>query len=234
MTYSPTRSDNAMRRILSVMQPMAKSLNMPPDWIQLLAECVQLRRWTTGEILQIEGDAPRAMYIILSGRMKIIRISAQGREQVLHVAGPGDHVNMVPLIDEGPCPATVQTLSEVEALVCTLDAFQNLLKQEPKLAQVMMKDLARRQRQLVRLVDDLALHTVQSRVARLLLERAEALEHGESVTPLTQNEMASRVGTVREMIARTLKTFADLGIIEVDAGRITILDRAQLVTRSEE
>jgi CRP/FNR family transcriptional regulator len=92
----------------------------------------------------------------------------------------------------------------------------------------MMKDLARRQRHLVRLVDELALHTVQSRLIRLLLDRAESAERGEELVSLTQTEMASQVGTVREMVGRTLKILEGLGLIGLEAGKITVLDRAGL------
>lgn len=97
----------------------------------------------------------------------------------------------------------------------------------------MMKDLARRQRHLVRLVDELALHTVQSRLIRLRPHRAESAERGEELVSLTQTEMASQVGTVREMVGRTLKILEGLGLIGLEAGKITVLDRAGLESRAE-
>jgi len=121
----------------------------------------------------------------------------------------------------------------VDTLVCTVEAFGALLAREPRLALIMMKDLARRQRHLVRLVDELALHTVQSRLIRLLLDRAESAERGEEVVTLTQTEMASQVGTVREMVGRTLKILEGLGLIGLEAGKITVLDRAGLESRAE-
>ncbi|MBV9787440.1 MAG: winged helix-turn-helix domain-containing protein, partial [Chloroflexi bacterium] len=88
-------------------------------------------------------------------------------------------------------------------------------------------------RHLVNLVDELSLHTVQGRLARLLLEQAAAAERGEVVPALTQAEMAAQLGTVREMVARTLKSFEVLGLLRMERGAITVLDRAGLATQAE-
>ncbi|MEO6063666.1 MAG: Crp/Fnr family transcriptional regulator [Thermoflexales bacterium] len=219
--------------LLKLMKPMASALALPEEWVHLLVEATTVGRFSAGQIIQIEGDNAEAMYVMLRGRVKIFRMSKGGREQVIHVAGPGDHINLVPIIDGGPCPASLEALSDVELLVCSAPAFQALLDREPRLAMIMMKDLARRQRRLVRLVDELALHTVQGRLIRLILDRAESAERGDAVVPLTQTEMASQIGTVREMVARTLKTLEGLGLIGLESGKITVLDRAGLESRGE-
>lgn len=220
-------------QIQALMKPMAASLSMPREWVELMAQAATISRFSEGQLLQVEGEAAEAMFVVLRGRIKIFRTATTGREQVMHVAGPGDHVNLVPLIDGGRCPASLQALTEADLLVCTAEAFEALLSREPRLARIMMKDLARRQRHLVRLVDELALHTVQSRLIRLLLDRAEASERGEDVVPLTQTEMASQIGTVREMVGRTLRILEGLGLIKLEAGRITVVDRAGLESRVE-
>lgn len=219
--------------LIARMKPMATNLNMPEPWVRLMAEVTRVVRMDAGQLFQVEGEPAGALYVVLSGRVKIFRTAANGREQVIHVAGAGDHVNLVPLIDGGSAPASLQALTEANLLSCGAAAFRDLLDREPRLALIMMKDLARRQRQLVHLVDELALHTVQTRLIRLLIERAEAAERGNDVVPLTQTEMASQIGTVREMVARTLRTLDGLGLIRMDGGRITVLDRAGLASRAE-
>lgn len=228
-TVVPVPLDDLIAR----MKPMAATLRMPEPWVRLMAEVTRVVRMDAGQLFQVEGEPASALYVVLSGRVKIFRTAANGREQVMHVAGAGDHVNLVPLIDGGRAPASLQALTEASLLSCEAGAFRDLLDREPRLALIMMKDLARRQRQLVHLVDELALHTVQSRLIRLLLDRAEAAERGEDVDPLTQSEMASQIGTVREMVARTLRTLDGLGLIRMEGGRITVLDRAGLEARME-
>ena len=223
----------AVPELVRLMEPMAKALKLPPEWVQRMAEATRLCRFEAGQLFQVEGDPVDALYVVLRGRVKVFCASPQGREQVLHVAGPGDHINIVPIVDGGPGPASLQALTRVDLLSCSSAAFGALLEREPRLGLVMMRELARKQRQLVRLVDVLALHSVQGRVARLLLDRAEAVEQGQPAPPLTQTEMASQIGTVREMVARALKTLEGLGIIDVAAGHITVVDRAALEALQE-
>jgi CRP/FNR family transcriptional regulator, cyclic AMP receptor protein len=187
-----------------------------------------------GTFIQFEGDPAEAMYVIAQGYIKIARSSASGREQVLNVIGPGGHFNTVPIFDGGPCPANAQALADVALLVLPRDVMRRVVEQHPPLALALLKEFTGRVRHMVNLVDELALHTVQGRLAGLLLAQAEAAERGTAAPPLTQAEMAAHLGTVREMVGRTLKTFEALGLIRLDRGQITILDRAGLAAQREE
>ncbi len=174
------------------------------------------------------------MYVVAQGRVKIARIGANGREQVLNVIPPGGHFNTVPMFDGGACPANAEALTDVELLALPRDALLPVVGQHPPLALALLKEFTGRLRHLVNLVDELALHTVQGRLAGLLLDQAAAAERGEPAPPLTQAEMAARLGTVREMVGRTLKSFEALGLIRLDRGQITILDRTGLEAQREE
>ncbi|HMQ34582.1 MAG TPA: Crp/Fnr family transcriptional regulator, partial [Chloroflexaceae bacterium] len=132
-----------------------------------------------------------------------------------------------------PPPATAICLTDVELLLLPAVALRELTRRTPELAMALLADAGQFLRRLVGLVDDLALHTVQGRVARLLLAQAEAADRGEPVAPLTQAEMAARLGTVREMVGRTLKTFEALGLIALSRGTITLLDREGLAQQAD-
>jgi CRP-like cAMP-binding protein len=138
------------------------------------------------------------------------------------------------MFDGGACPANAQAQTAVTLLVLPRERLQQLVAQHPALALAMLKEFTGRLRHLVNLVDDLALHTVQGRLAGLLLEQATAATHGQPAPPLTQAEMAARLGTVREMIGRALKTFEALGLIQIERGVITLLDRDGLAMQREE
>jgi CRP-like cAMP-binding protein len=185
-----------------------------------------LRR-PAGAFIQFEGDPAEAMYTIAQGHVKIARAAASGREQVLYVLGPGSHFNTVPIFDEGACPANAQALTDVLLLALPRDAMRRAVE-------ALLKEFTGRLRHLVNLVDEVALHTVQGRLAGLLLAQAAAAERGAAAPPLTQAEMAAQLGTVREMVGRTLKTFEALGLIRLERGQITILDRAGLEGQREE
>lgn len=206
---------------------------LPDAVIQALNAMAITREHVAGAIIQLEGDPADATFIVLKGQVKILRSSSSGREQVIHVATPGQNINLVPVLDGGPNPATVQALTNCTLLSFPCEPLREMIRREPALAVVMLTDLAARQRRLVGLIDELALHTVQGRLASLLLTRAEAAERGIPIPPMTQAEMANHLGTVREMISRTLKTFEGLGLIELKQGAIVVKDRKGLEEKME-
>jgi CRP-like cAMP-binding protein len=202
--------------------------HLPAHVLDAVAAMALLQDRSAGAVIQLEGDEPEAMYLVLKGQVKILRASPSGREQVIHIAAPGQYINMVPLLDRGPNPATVQALTNAVLLAFPAEPVHALMAREPAFTLALLIDLAARQRRLVGLVDELALHTVQSRLAKLLLERAEAAERGLPIAPITQSDMAAQLGTVREMVSRTLRTFEGLGLIETKHGTIVVKDRAGL------
>jgi CRP-like cAMP-binding protein len=207
---------------------------LPEPIIAALATIgIQLHR-PAGAMIQLEGDQADAMYVVASGRVKIARIGANGREQVLNVIPAGGHFNTVPIFDGGLCPANAEALDEVDLLALPREALLGVVEQHPPLALALLREFTGRLRHMVNLVDELALHSVQGRLAGLLLAQAEAAQRGEAVPALTQAEMAAHLGTVREMIGRTLKGFETQGLIRLDRGQITILDQVGLEAQRKE
>lgn len=206
---------------------------LPDAALQALAAIAVPLERAAGVTIQLEGEPAEAMYLVATGRVKISRYGANGREQVLNMAGPGGHFNTVPLFDGGPCPANAEALTDVTLLALPRDALLRAVDAHPALARALLREFSRRLRHLVSLVDTLALHTVQGRLAGLLLDQAAAAERGEPAIPLTQAEMAARLGTVREMVSRTLKSFEAQGLIKLERGTIALLDRAGLEAQRE-
>ncbi|MGQ9829646.1 MAG: Crp/Fnr family transcriptional regulator [Roseiflexus sp.] len=194
-----------------------------------IAVCVH---YSVGEVIFLEGDPSPGLYVLLSGRVRLSRISPGGREQELHIVVPGQHFNSVPVFDGGPCPVNASAQSDVTALLFPGESLRALILEHPMVALRLLEDNCRYLRRLVNLVDDLALTTVQGRLARLLLTQAAEGEMG-VVQPLTQSEMAARLGTVREMVGRSLKTFEAMGLIRMERGIIVIVDRSGLERESE-
>lgn len=203
-----------------------------PALVALAAITTRVQR-SAGTMIQIEGDPAEVMYIVVQGRVKIARIGANGREQVLSVVPPGGHFNTVPMFDGGTCPANAEALIDITLLVLPRDLLLAVIERHPVLALALLREFTGRLRHLVNLVDELALHTVQGRLAGLLLAQAEAFARGEAQSALTQAEMAAQLGTVREMIGRALKTFEALGLIRLDRGTIAVIDRAGLTAQRD-
>jgi len=177
----------------------------------------------------VEGGPCAGLFIVKSGRVKITRLSLEGREQILHIAGPGESFNDVPVFDGGPNPATVQAMEESTLLVIARSTMQDFFGRYPQLVQAVVTVLAARCRQLVALIEDLSLHTVTARLAGLLLDQAARPD----ALPLTRAQMAARLGTVREMISRSLRELEQAGFIQLDRARIVIVDRDGLAQRAE-
>lgn len=207
--------------------------DLPEAAVRDLAAIAARVEYDAGATIQIEGGPAEAMYVVAAGRVKICRIAATGREQVLSVIGAGGHFNTVPIFDGGPCPANAEALTDVSLLALPRAALLGVVDAHPPLARALLREFTGRLRHMVDLVDTLALHTVQGRLADLLLAQATAAERGAPAPPLTQAEMAAHLGTVREMISRTLKSFEALGLIRMERGAIVVIDRAGLEDQRE-
>ncbi|MHB9031628.1 MAG: Crp/Fnr family transcriptional regulator [Anaerolineae bacterium] len=177
----------------------------------------QLQR---GAILSQEGEPCTAVYWVAEGRLRVITLALNGRDHTLTEAAKGQVLNLVPALDGGPAPATIvaATRAAVFALPCT--ALEELVQQYPQLASLLLHDLAARLRQQTAQAADLALRSVAERLARLLVGAAASADGLHT----TQREMASRLGTVREVVARELARFEERGWVKLGRGSIEITD----------
>jgi CRP/FNR family transcriptional regulator len=209
----------ALRRI-----PLFRSLS--DDALARMARMVHARTAVPGETIIFEGDSCEAAYFIAEGQVRVSRLSRSGREQVLARLGSGQAFNTVPPFQpNGVNHATVEALTPATLYVITSDDFRRLVGECAELALVVLRDFADRLDHLTDLVEDLSLHTVRGRLARFLLEHAEA----EGVSRRwTQEEIAAHLGTVRDMVGRTLRAFADAGLVRMERERIFLLDREGL------
>lgn len=178
-----------------------------------------------GQVVVLEGDPCQAVYFPVRGLLRTRRMSADGREQVLSYIGLGGCFNLVSALDGGDNVATLDALSEATIYVVPCRAFQRIVAEHQEVSLAVSQYLAGEVRRLSDMVESLALHTVRSRLARFLLERAEGKAPAQR---WTQEEIASQIGTVREMVGRTLRAFADAGWIRRERGRIVVVDRQGL------
>ena len=204
------------------------------DTLTRVASVAIRRTYAPDETIIIEGDPCQAAYFIVEGQVRVYRLSPGGREQVLVRLGPGQAFNTVPPFQlHGLDHATVEALTPVTLYAITCDDFCRLVKECAELALVILQDFATRLDHLTNLVEDLSLRTVRGRLARFLLERASTelggtAEAGQVSQRWTQEEIAAHLGTVRDMVGRTLRAFADAGLVRMDRQRILLLDREGL------
>lgn len=201
---------------------------LSPEIIEAIAACATPVHFDADTLIFLEGDPVSGLYLVEKGVVKISRLSKEGREHILVLIHPGETFNDVAVSDGGPNPATATAYTDVDLWYVDRNQFREIARRYPDLSWALIEDLAARTRYLVGVVQDLAMRTVRGRLAHLLLQEAHTT-HSDVVSKLlTQEDMAARLGTVRDVVGRTLRTMAAEGIIEFDRHRIVILDLARL------
>ncbi len=187
------------------------------------------RAYDPEQVILIEGEPCPGLYIVESGWLKAVKIGLEGREQVLQTLGPGEVFNAISVFTDMPNQATVAALEASVVWMVRREVLLKLMEEHPSLAHQVIQELAAKVQYLIRMVEDLALRSVEARLARLLLEQAE----GASVQRrqwATQAEMASRLGTVPDVVNRALRKLAEKEMIHVERHQIQILDKEGLKT----
>ncbi|HEX7243351.1 MAG TPA: Crp/Fnr family transcriptional regulator [Longimicrobiaceae bacterium] len=179
-----------------------------------------------------QGDPCQGLHVVMEGQVRVYRANREGREQVLHVRGPGQALAEVPLFDGGPYPASARAEVDSRLLLLPIDAFQQLYRTHPEVADATIRELGRRLRRMVGLVEKISLRDVPARVALTLLEYAEKggpAHDGQAFDlPRTQEEMAAELATSRESVSRALARLRREGAIEQRGSRVRIVSLARL------
>ena len=196
--------------------------SLPEEYLKSLAEHGSVKAYPKNAVIVNEGDRSDSLYVILSGKVKVYLADEEGKEVLLNTQGAGEYFGEI-ILDEGVRSASVMTLEPSKFSVVTRDQFNAFLAQNPDGALLLIRSLIHRIRELTKTVGNLGLLDVYGRVAKLLLELATEQE-GKLVIaePLTQQDMASRVGCSREMISRILKDLRTGGYIRMENDRIVI------------
>jgi CRP-like cAMP-binding protein len=199
---------------------------LSPAALDSIAKLIFEKKVERGEIFLLEGEADEVLYFVASGAVKVFKTSAEGKEQILDIARPGDSFNDVAVFDGGPNPAAAQAMAPVVLYGVRKNHLEAIIQDYPQVATNVIRVLADRIRYLVSLVEDLSFKHVIGRIAKILLEYAgSGTGTGQR---LTQQDMAAMAGTVREVVGRSLKVLEEKGIIKLDHHRIIIADREAL------
>ncbi|MDV2496570.1 MAG: Crp/Fnr family transcriptional regulator [bacterium] len=211
--------------------PIFASLE-PPDLEHLTAIAVS-RSLAAGEHLFFDGDSSEGFFAVESGRIKIYKMAADGREQVLHLVGPGQTFALASLFGEGAYLANAEAVQPSRLWLIPKEPFLELVRAEPELALKLLAYLAGWMKRLLSLVETLSLKNVEARLAEYLLARAQEAgdmtDEGLVITFDVEKKMvASRIGTISETFSRTLKKLKDRGLIREENSRIIIIDIGSL------
>jgi CRP/FNR family transcriptional regulator, cyclic AMP receptor protein len=191
------------------------------------------RRFSAGETVFAEGEPCTGLYVVESGHVRIFKSSAGGREHVLAIEGPGSSVAELPVFDGGNYPASVSAIDDATLLFVSKQDFQALCLEHPQVALKVLRVVGARLRRLVGIIEELSFTTVRHRLAAFLVRLAKTSgarsASGFEVTlPANNQELASQIGTVRELISRNLSRFQAEGMIKIDGRNVLITDMKAL------
>jgi CRP/FNR family cyclic AMP-dependent transcriptional regulator len=203
--------------------------SLPPGEVRELAARLRQRHYRANDVILRKGDRCEGLCIVLSGRVRTVSTSEQGREQVLKVFGPGRTFADIPVFDDEPNPAEAVAVIESTIVVVPQADVLDLLRRHPDVCLDVLRLFASRLRAYKQVVEDLALRTVVARVARLLVDRARGAptlveEPADRSLTYAQDEIAAMVGSVREVVQRALKALEHAGLVEIERGRIYVID----------
>jgi len=203
--------------------PLLAQLDAPA--LAALAAEMHEARYRAGTLIAFEGDAWPEVAFVAEGLVRLRQSSLEGREYVLGYLGPGAAVNVISALDGQPAIATVEALTDCTLYLLPAVRFRALVKEHSALAARLVEDLAGEVRRLSGVVKSLALQPVRARLARFLLSAAEAAP-GKS--RWTQEMIAEQLGTVRDVVGRALRAFAEEGLIRRERGQVIIVNREAL------
>mgnify|MGYP001050250932 CR=1 FL=1 len=200
-----------------------------------LAAYASRRSFAAGQVIYVEGEPAETIYILETGWVKATRMTLEGREQALMFLRPVELFGDIAVFAGTPYPGTVVALEAVSVLTIPAITLLELIPRCPDLAMAVIRHLSERVLHYVNLVEDLSLRSVEARLARTLLQHAE-LHEGQLIVPrrewTTFDEMAVRLGTVRDVLSRALKTLEAEKLLQVERQVIIILDPQGLAGRA--
>ncbi|MGA9641003.1 MAG: Crp/Fnr family transcriptional regulator [Terriglobales bacterium] len=195
--------------------------------LAFLAERSVARKFSSGEIVFSEGDPCAGMYVVEAGHVRIFKTSADGREQVLSIDGPGGSVAELPVFDGGSYPASVSAVEDSTLLFIAKQDFHALCVAHPQVALKVLRVIGARLRKLIGIIEELSFTTVRNRLAAFLVRMARhqgaRVEAGFEITlPMSNQELASQIGTVRELVSRNLSRLQSEKLIQMDGRKIVV------------
>lgn len=202
---------------------------LPGEQLAAIAQLARSQTYRKGETIFAQGDQSTGFYLVQSGRIKVFKLSASGREQILHIFGTGDHLAEVPALDGQCFPASASALEPTELLFFPRQSFLALLEQHPSLAINMLKSFAHHLRRFSHLVDNLSLREVPGRLAAYLLNLSDQAAQTDQVElDLSKGQLAALLGTIPETLSRVFYKLSQEELIALDGAKILLLNREEL------
>lgn len=234
MTIQSSPPSNFHDRLILTLSKIEHFKSLPPEAQNAIIDVAIPRQYKAGQVIYLEGEPADYVYILEKGWVKATRMTHEGREQGLLFLRPVEIFGDIAVFSGTSYPGTVTALEDVEASLIPSRVLLLLIKQYPALALAIIHRLSERVLHYIGLVEDLSLRSVETRLASTLLRNAE-LRNEQMIVPrqewTTFDEMAVRLGTVRDVLSRAMKTLEAEGYLKVEKQTILILDPKGLSER---
>lgn len=212
--------------------PLFKSLSDQER--ERFAEFVREKSYPKGSVILFEDDPGDALFVVRSGRVKVVLLGDDGREVILGLLGIGEHFGELSLIDDRPRSAHVIAMEPSSILVLHRDDFRRRVEASPVVAWALLQELSRRLRRADDKIGTLVLLDVPGRIARMLLDAAAECGSDLIEKPLTHQTIAQVIGASRETVSRALREFQDQGWVTAERRHLRLLNPAALRERAQQ
>ena len=224
-----------MNDIIATISHIPLFDGLEPEQIDQVRQIAVGRHFRRGETIFSDGDPGDGFYVVVSGKVKIFKVSFEGKEQILHIFGPGQPFGEVPVFTGKPFPASAFALAASHLLFFPRDAFSDLLAGNPSLALSMLAVLSRRLRDFTVQIENLSLKEVPGRLASYLVYLMGEQDSRTEVTlGISKGQLASLLGTIPETLSRIFAKMSAQGLIAVKGPKIDILDRQGVEALAEQ
>ncbi|MEW6333230.1 MAG: Crp/Fnr family transcriptional regulator [Thermodesulfobacteriota bacterium] len=217
-----------MVNLIKLLAGMPLFAGLSQEQYAALARIGIRRTFRKGERVFSEGDEGTGFYAVIAGRVKISRVSTEGKEQILHLFGPGQSFGEVSVFTGRGFPADAVASVQTTLMFFPRTAFSQLIQKDPTLALNMLAQLSMRLRHFADLIEDLSLKEVPGRLAKYLLYLSTTTDDREVALDISKSQLASVLGTIPETLSRILAKMHKQGLIGLKGARIQIIDHRGL------
>jgi CRP/FNR family transcriptional regulator len=223
-----------MKKILDVISATPLFNGLPEDQLEAIQKIAIEKQINKGEIVVSEGDEGRGFFVIAEGRVKVFKVSAEGKEQILHIFGPGQPFGEVPVFAGQRFPANAQAIDKARVLFLPRSAIVDLITANPSLALNMLAEMSRKLRLFAVQIENLSLKEMPARLASYLIHLADEQGQEEVITlKISKGQLASILGTIPETLSRIFAKLSGNELIRVEGKKITLLNRDGLEDLAE-
>jgi CRP-like cAMP-binding protein len=214
--------------LVPILQKIPLFANLSAPELARIADVARERTYPKNSVILFEDDPGDALYVVVSGSVKVVLIGEDGREVILSLLKQGDFFGDMALIDDEPRSAHVIAMEDATMFVLRREDFHQCLREAPAIALGVLRTLSRRLREADEKIGGLILLDVNGRVARLLLRMADENDGVQIAPKVTHHTIAQMVGSSRETVSRTMRSMVEQGLLDVSRRAISLKNRPAL------